>query len=134
MTRLQAPVLSCSDACLQGRQVSVRRRLRGEQLGMRYASLDASMLRREAIRGMLKPGAKPASQLGTLAVFAGGAFLPLVLSMQLVYPSPSCSATMTSAVSVMCRALPKRNSASLSRSPFCLQVLLVWRCSDNDLF
>ena len=38
---------------------------------MRYASLDASMLRREAIRGLLNPGAKPASQLNPLAVFAG---------------------------------------------------------------
>ena len=55
----------------QGRQVSIRRRLRGDELGMRYASLDASTLRREAIRGMLNPGNKPASQLNPLAVFAG---------------------------------------------------------------
>ena len=56
---------------MQTRNVSIRRPLRGEELGMRYASLDASTLRREAIRGLLNPGNKPASQLNPLAVFAG---------------------------------------------------------------
>ena len=63
---------SCEGACLlQGRAVSLRRRLHGRELGMRYASLDASTLRREAIRGLLNPSNKPASQLNALAVFAG---------------------------------------------------------------
>ena len=44
---------------------------------MRYASLDVSALRREAIRGMLNPTNKPASQLNPLAVFAGAACTPL---------------------------------------------------------
>ncbi|BDA40595.1 hypothetical protein COCOBI_01-2480 [Coccomyxa sp. Obi] len=56
------------------RNLSIRRELRGEELSDRYFSLDLATLGREAIRGMLNPGNKPASQLNPLAVFAGAAF------------------------------------------------------------
>lgn len=56
---------------LQRRNVSIRRELRGEQLSDRYFSLDLATLGREAIRGLLNPGNKPASELNPLAVFAG---------------------------------------------------------------
>ncbi len=56
---------------LQRRNVSIRRELRGEEIGDRYFSLDLATLGREAIRGLLNPGNKPASQLNPLAVFAG---------------------------------------------------------------
>ena len=53
------------------RTATIRRQLRGEQLGQRYMSVDLATLGREAIRGMLPPGARPASQLNPLAIFAG---------------------------------------------------------------
>ncbi|EIE26753.1 MFS general substrate transporter [Coccomyxa subellipsoidea C-169] len=56
------------------RNVSIRRELRGEELSDRYFSLDLATLGREAIRGLLNPANKPASQLNPLAVFAGAAF------------------------------------------------------------
>ncbi len=51
--------------------MSIRRELRGEELSDRYFSLDLATLGREAIRGLLNPANKPASQLNPLAVFAG---------------------------------------------------------------
>ena len=62
--------LMCWDV-MQRRNVSIRRELRGEELSDRYFSLDLATLGREAIRGLLNPGNKPASQLNPLAVFAG---------------------------------------------------------------
>lgn len=56
--------------------MSIRRELRGEELSDRYFSLDLATLGREAIRGMLNPANKPASQLNTLAVFAGALPVP----------------------------------------------------------
>ena len=48
------------------RTATIRRQLRGEHLGQRYMSLDIATLGREAIRGMLNPGGKPASELNPL--------------------------------------------------------------------
>ena len=53
------------------RTSTIRRQLRGEQLGQRYMSLDLATLGREAIRGLLNPGGKPASELNPLAILAG---------------------------------------------------------------
>ena len=53
------------------RTATIRRQLRGEHLGQRYMSLDIATLGREAIRGLLNPGGKPASELNPLAIFAG---------------------------------------------------------------
>ena len=57
------------------RTATIRRQLRGEQLGQRYMSVDFATLGREAIRGMLNPGGRPASELNPLAIFAGEALL-----------------------------------------------------------
>lgn len=59
--------------------MSIRRELRGEELSDRYFSLDLATLGREAIRGLLNPANKPASQLNPLAVFAGAhpLFVPI---------------------------------------------------------
>lgn len=62
------------------RTATIRRQLRGEQLGQRYMSLDLATLGREAIRGMLNPGGRPASELNPLAIFAGEACKPCILN------------------------------------------------------
>lgn len=61
------------------RTATIRRQLRGESLGQRYMSLDLATLGREAIRGMLNPGGRPASELGPLAIFAGAPSKPILL-------------------------------------------------------
>ena len=58
------------------RTATIRRQLRGEHLGQRYMSLDIATLGREAIRGLLNPGGKPASELNPLAIFAGALHPP----------------------------------------------------------
>jgi hypothetical protein len=59
-----------------------------EQLGQRYMSLDLATLGREAIRGMLNPGGKPASELNPLAIFAGGH--PARSISAYTRPNPTC--------------------------------------------
>lgn len=62
------------------RTATIRRQLRGEQLGQRYMSVDFATLGREAIRGMLNPGGRPASELNPLAIFAGEASAPCMVT------------------------------------------------------
>jgi hypothetical protein len=90
-------------AVSQTRARSIRRELQGEELGDRYSSLNAATLGREAIRSLLNPTSKPASQLNALAVFAGSAPAPCDLPIRtaaclecersvnnLLYMSTSC--------------------------------------------
>ena len=67
---MPSPALQARMPTMQ-RTATIRRQLRGEHLGQRYMSLDAATLGREAIRGLLNPGGRPASELNPLAIFAG---------------------------------------------------------------
>ena len=72
---MMCPALQTRMPTMQ-RTATIRRQLRGEHLGQRYMSLDIATLGREAIRGLLNPGGKPASELNPLAIFAGALHKP----------------------------------------------------------